>query len=80
MELVDGEVALTDELTTLPTPGHTPGHMSIMIASQGERGLILGDVLHNTVQVEHTDWVSPGGHRPGNHQDHPERVDGTPGK
>ena len=58
MELVDGEVALTDELTTLPTPGHTPGHMSIMIASQGERGLILGDVLHNTVQVEHTDWVS----------------------
>ena len=58
MELIDGEVALTDELTTLPTPGHTPGHMSIMIASQGERGLILGDVLHNTVQVEHTDWVS----------------------
>ena len=58
MELVDGEVALTSELTTLPTPGHTPGHMSIMISSQGQQGLILGDVLHNTVQVEHTDWVS----------------------
>ena len=58
MELVDGEVALTSELTTLPTPGHTPGHMSIMISSQGQQGLILGDVLHNTVQIEHTDWVS----------------------
>ena len=58
MELVDGEVALTGELTTLPTPGHTPGHISILISSQGEQGLILGDVLHNTVQVENTDWVS----------------------
>ena len=58
MELMDGEFAITDELTTLPTPGHTPGHMSIMISSLGERGLILGDVLHNTVQVHETDWVS----------------------
>jgi hypothetical protein len=32
--------------------------MSIMISSQGERGLILGDVLHNTVQVHETGWAS----------------------
>ena len=57
MELMDGEYSLTSELTTLPTPGHTPGHMSIMITSQGQRGLILGDILHNTVQVHETDWV-----------------------
>ena len=57
-ELIEGEHSITSELTTLPTPGHTPGHMSIMITSQGERGLILGDVLHNTVQVHETDWVS----------------------
>ena len=58
MELMDGEYTLTSELTTLPTPGHTPGHMSIMISSQGQRGLILGDVLHNVVQVHEIDWVS----------------------
>jgi glyoxylase-like metal-dependent hydrolase (beta-lactamase superfamily II) len=58
MELMDGEHALTSELTTLPTPGHTPGHMSIRVSSQGERGIILGDVLHNTVQVHETDWAS----------------------
>jgi len=58
IEFMEGEQALTSELTTLPTPGHTPGHMSIMITSQGHRGLILGDVLHNTVQVDQTDWVS----------------------
>ena len=57
-EFIDGETAITSELTTLPTPGHTPGHMSIVISSQGERGIILGDVLHNTVQVHETDWVS----------------------
>jgi glyoxylase-like metal-dependent hydrolase (beta-lactamase superfamily II) len=58
MELMDGEHALTSELTTLATPGHTPGHLSIMINSQGERALILGDVLHNQAQVQETDWVS----------------------
>ena len=58
LELMEGEHQLTGELSMLPTPGHTPGHMSINISSQGERGLVLGDVLHNTVQIENTDWVS----------------------
>jgi glyoxylase-like metal-dependent hydrolase (beta-lactamase superfamily II) len=58
MELMAGEHPLTRELTALPTPGHTPGHMSILITSQGERALILGDVAHNPAQVHETDWVS----------------------
>ena len=56
--LMDGEFSITSALTTLPTPGHTPGHMSIMISSQGQRGLVLGDVLHNVVQVHEIAWVS----------------------
>ena len=58
MEFIDGEYALTSELTTLPTPGHTPGHMSIVVSSQGERGLILGDAAHSPVQVHETNWCS----------------------
>jgi glyoxylase-like metal-dependent hydrolase (beta-lactamase superfamily II) len=58
VEFMAGEHALTRELTALPTPGHTPGHMSILITSQGERALILGDVAHNPAQVHETDWVS----------------------
>ena len=58
LELMEGEQALTAELTSLPTPGHTPGHMSIMVSSQGERGLILGDAAHHPVQVHETDWCS----------------------
>ena len=58
MELVEGEHALTGELTALPTPGHTPGHMSILVSSQGQRALILGDIAHSVVQVHETEWVS----------------------
>jgi glyoxylase-like metal-dependent hydrolase (beta-lactamase superfamily II) len=58
MELMDGEYSLTRALTALPTPGHTPGHMSILIRSQGEHALILGDAAHNPAQVHETDWVS----------------------
>jgi len=58
LQLMDGEYSLTPSLTTLPTPGHTPGHMSLLITSQGERALILGDVAHNPAQVHETDWVS----------------------
>jgi len=45
MELVDGEVSLSPSLTTLPTPGHTPGHTSVVISSGRERGFVLGDVV-----------------------------------
>ena len=58
VELMEGEFSITGELTTLPTPGHTPGHMSIMINSGGERALVLGDVLHNTSQIQQTHWAS----------------------
>lgn len=51
LELLTGEVALTDEVRLLATPGHTPGHMSVLIASAGERAVITGDVFSNQVYV-----------------------------
>ena len=54
--LYDGEHALTSHLTALPTPGHTPGHMSIVVSSEGERALLMGDAAHSPVQVQETDW------------------------
>src|SRR3989442_6107475 len=58
VELMAGEHSITRELTALPTPGHTPGHVSLLITSRGERALVLGDAAHNPVQVHETDWVS----------------------
>ena len=58
IEFMDGEQVLTSELTAFPSPGHTPGHMSIMVNSQGERAIILGDAIHNQAQVNEPDWES----------------------
>ena len=56
MDLIDDDYRITDELATVSTPGHTPGHVSIVIASQGQRGYILGDVAHTPAQAHYTDW------------------------
>ncbi len=56
LDLIDGEYSVTNELTTLPTPGHTPGHISIAVSSGGESAFILGDVAHSPAQAQYTDW------------------------
>ena len=56
MDLIDDEYMITDELSTVPTPGHTPGHISLVISSAGQRGYILADVAHSVAQAHHTDW------------------------
>ena len=56
MELVSGEKAITAEVTTYPTPGHTPGHQSLIISSDGERAVVTGDLAHYPAQVEHVNW------------------------
>jgi glyoxylase-like metal-dependent hydrolase (beta-lactamase superfamily II) len=58
VELMHGEHSISRALTAVPTPGHTPGHMSILVTSQGERALVLGDAAHNPAQVVEPDWVS----------------------
>ena len=58
IEFMHGEHSITRELTAVPTPGHTPGHVSLLITSQGQRALVLGDAAHSPVQFEEPDWVS----------------------
>ncbi len=56
LDLFEGERQLTGEVSTLPTPGHTPGHTSFLIASQGERAIITGDAIHARAQAQETHW------------------------
>ena len=58
MDLVDSEHNITDEIKTLSTPGHTPGHMVMVITSQGEKAMVVGDLLHNKAQVERPEWTA----------------------
>jgi glyoxylase-like metal-dependent hydrolase (beta-lactamase superfamily II) len=57
-ELIASDARVTDEITMIPTPGHSPGHMSLLIASDGEEALLTGDVAHHPCQMAHLDWAS----------------------
>jgi glyoxylase-like metal-dependent hydrolase (beta-lactamase superfamily II) len=57
-ELIESDHRLCEEITMIPTPGHSPGHMSLLIRSEGEEGLLTGDVAHHPCQMAHLDWSS----------------------
>jgi glyoxylase-like metal-dependent hydrolase (beta-lactamase superfamily II) len=57
-ELIESDHRLCEEITMIPTPGHSPGHMSILIRSEGEESLLTGDVAHHPCQMAHLDWSS----------------------
>ena len=57
-DLVASDARIADEITLIPTPGHSPGHMSILIRSDGEQALLTGDVAHHPCQMAHLDWSS----------------------
>ena len=58
LELIEGELAVTPEVTIVPTPGHTEDHASVVIASGGETAIYIGDMVQHEVQLERTAWVS----------------------
>jgi len=47
-----------DEVQLEPTPGHTPGHVSVHINSRGEEAVITGDMIHHPCQMARPDWSS----------------------
>jgi glyoxylase-like metal-dependent hydrolase (beta-lactamase superfamily II) len=57
-DLVASDAKICDGMTLIPTPGHSPGHMSIHIKSDGEQALLSGDVAHHPCQMAHLDWSS----------------------
>src|ERR1700686_1806900 len=56
VELVASDARLADEITLIATPGHSPGHMSIHIQSDGEEALLTGHVAHHPSQMAHPAW------------------------
>lgn len=58
VDLVDWQHQVCPEVSLQPTPGHTPGHVSILIRSQGQQALITGDCFHHPCQMTHVDWCS----------------------
>ena len=57
-DFVDTNHRLSPELRLIPTTGHTPGHVSLVIESHGERAVITGDMIHHPCQIARPDWSS----------------------
>jgi glyoxylase-like metal-dependent hydrolase (beta-lactamase superfamily II) len=60
LDLVDGERELSKGLTVVPTPGHTPGHQSVLVQAEGRTALLSGDLTNHPVQVTEPRWRSGG--------------------
>jgi glyoxylase-like metal-dependent hydrolase (beta-lactamase superfamily II) len=58
VDLVETDHRVTDEISLVPTLGHTPGHVSVRIASRGEEALITGDFMHHPCQIARPEWSS----------------------
>jgi len=58
VDLVETDHRVSDEISLVPTIGHTPGHVSVLIRSQGEQALITGDFMHHPCQIARPHWSS----------------------
>lgn len=48
--LIDVDHRICDEVWLEHSPGHTPGHCSVRIASKGAQAVITGDMVHHPLQ------------------------------
>lgn len=56
-EMFSGEKELFSGITSVPLPGHTPGHTGYAIHSDDESLLIWGDIIHvSTLQFANPEW------------------------
>lgn len=58
VDFIEPTASLTDEVSLFPTPGHTPGHVSVRIRSGGQEAIITGDMMHHPLQFAEPDYAN----------------------
>ncbi|MEV3970455.1 MBL fold metallo-hydrolase [Streptomyces sp. NPDC050698] len=53
LRLLDGDTPLRSGERVLATPGHTPGHQSVLVSSGRELVAVTGDLLVHAIQLLH---------------------------
>jgi glyoxylase-like metal-dependent hydrolase (beta-lactamase superfamily II) len=56
--LVDAETEIAPDVRIIPAPGHTPGHVALLIGADQVGALYLGDAVITELGIEHPDWIS----------------------
>jgi glyoxylase-like metal-dependent hydrolase (beta-lactamase superfamily II) len=59
VDFVDSDHRFSQEIRFIPTPGHSPAHMSIALESEGRSAILTGDAMHHPCQIAHLDWATP---------------------
>ncbi|MEY2958867.1 MAG: hypothetical protein RLZZ01_1435, partial [Actinomycetota bacterium] len=55
LDPVDADHRIDEHVRLVPTHGHSPGHVSVLVESNGERALITGDIVHTPIQFVRSD-------------------------
>lgn len=58
IEAIQGECEIVPGVRAIPAPGHTPGHLALLLESDGDRLLNLGDAAAHPLHLEHPGWRS----------------------
>lgn len=60
LRLVDRDRTIATGIDVMRTPGHTPGHLSVIVSSGERRALLLGDAIVCPIQLDEPTWQSIG--------------------
>ena len=55
--VLSGDTRITSDVQVRVTPGHTRAHQVVIVESEGETGVFLGDVAGLAVHLERLAWV-----------------------
>lgn len=55
---IDDNYQIDESIRFIPTPGHTPHHISVVIESKGKKAIISGDVVHHPCQIAYPEWTT----------------------
>jgi len=56
IEPLERETEIVPGVVAIPAPGHTPGHLAILVTSDGQQLLNLGDAAVHPLHLEQPDW------------------------
>jgi glyoxylase-like metal-dependent hydrolase (beta-lactamase superfamily II) len=58
VDLIKREGEFIPGISAIEAPGHTPGHMALLISSGGKHLLCLADTIHHVIHLEHPEWAT----------------------
>ena len=60
----DHDTEILPGIRVVDAAGHTPGHSAVLLESDGERLLCVGDLFYDQLQLSHPRWSTPWDHDP----------------